>query len=155
MLINDLNFEAILQELISLAIDNREIFCSKPQSAPKNISQPSTSGASPTVMPVMTVVTSTSLPQTMAQPTSSTISSGSTSLPVNPGRGPPQTRHQAVVSQAARFKVNRPITSQAVVQLLDELDKVTEELQCKESIEEANLMEKVHEIVKEFQESPQ
>ena len=51
------------------------------------------SGVSPNVMPVMTAVTKTSLPQIMSQPTLYTISSGSTSLPVNPGRGPPQTRH--------------------------------------------------------------
>ena len=74
----------------------------------------------------------------------------STSLPVNPCRGPPQTRHQAAVSQSARFKINRPVTTQAVGQLLDVLDEVTQ-LQCEESIEEANLMEEVHEIVKEFQ----
>ena len=37
-----------------------------------------------------------------------------------------------------------PVNSQAVVQLLDVLGKVTEELQCEESMEEANLMEKVH-----------
>ena len=35
------------------------------------------------------------------------------------------------------------------------LHEVTEELQCEESMEEASLMEEVHEIVKEFQESPQ
>ena len=60
-----------------------------------------------------------------------------------------------MVSQGAKFKVNRPVTSQAVVQLLDVLDKVTEGLQCKESMEEVALMEEVHEIVKEFQESAQ
>ena len=40
------------------------------------------------------------------------------------------------MSQGARFKINRPATSQAVVQLLDVLDEVTKEPQCKESIEE-------------------
>ena len=45
--------------------------------------------ANPTVMPVMTAVTSTSLPQTASQPTLLTISSGSTSLPVNTGGEPP------------------------------------------------------------------
>ena len=58
------------------------------------------------------------------------------------------------MSQGARFKAYRPVTSQTVVQLLDVLDNVTENLQCKESMEEASLMEEVHEIVKEFQESP-
>ena len=58
------------------------------------------------------------------------------------------------MSQGARFKINRPATSQAVVQLLDVLDEVTEELQCKESIEEVDLMEEVYEIVKISQKSP-
>ena len=49
-----------------------------------------------------------------------------------------------------RFQVNRPVTSQAEVQLLDVLDEDTEELQCEESIEDTNLMEEVHETVKEF-----
>ena len=40
------------------------------------------SGTSPTLTPVMTAVTSTSLPQATSQPTLSTFSSGSTSLPV-------------------------------------------------------------------------
>ena len=112
------------------------------------------SGASPAFMHVMTTVTSTSSPQNTSHPTPSTISSGSTSLPVHQGRDPPQTRHQAAVSQGARFKVNRPVTSQADIQLLNVQDDITEELQCKESIEEANLMEEVHKIVEEFQESP-
>ena len=59
------------------------------------------------------------------------------------------------MSQGAKFKINRPATSQAVVQLLDMLDEVTEELQCEENIEESGLMVEVCEIVKEFQESPQ
>ena len=59
------------------------------------------------------------------------------------------------MSQGARFKVNRPVTSQAVVQLLDVLDKVTEKIQCEECVEEADPMEEVHEIVEEFQKSPQ
>ena len=59
------------------------------------------------------------------------------------------------MSQGFRIKVNRPVTSQAVVQLLGVLDKVTEELQCEESLKEANSIEEVHEIVKGFQESPQ
>ena len=93
------------------------------------------------------------MPQTTSQPTPST-SSGSILLPVNPGRGPPQTMHLAAVSQCARFKVNRPATSQAAVQLLDVLDYVTEELQCEESVE-VDSMEEVHETVKECQDSPQ
>ena len=129
MLITDLTFEAILKKLVCSAIGNRKTFHPKPQCAPNNIRQPSISGASPTVMPVMTTVTSTSLPKTTSSTTLSTISSGNTSLPVNPGRGPPQTRCQAVVSQGTRFKVIRPVTSQAVVQLPDVLDKVTEEPQ--------------------------
>ena len=102
----------------------------------------------------MTAVTSTSLPQTMSQPTPSTISSGSTSLPGNSNRHPPQTRHQAAVCQGAGFKAKRPVNFQAVVQLLDVLDEATEELQCEESVEEADPMEEVHKIVKEFQDSP-
>ena len=88
----------------------------------------------------------------MSQPTPSTISLGSTSLQVIPGRGPPHTRGQAAVSQGARFKVKRYVTSQAAVKLLDVLDEVTEELQCKDSMEEVDSVEEVHEIVKEFQE---
>ena len=59
------------------------------------------------------------------------------------------------MSQGVRFKANKSVTSQAVVQLLDILDEVTEEVQCEESAEEASAMEGVHEIDKEFQESPQ
>ena len=59
------------------------------------------------------------------------------------------------MSPGARFKANRPVTSKVVVQLLDVLDKVTEELQGKESTEEANSMEEIHEIIEELQESPQ
>ena len=59
------------------------------------------------------------------------------------------------MSQSARFKVNRPVPSQVVVQLLDVIDEVTKELQCEESVEEASSKKKVHEIVEEFQESPQ
>ena len=146
--ITDLTFKAVLKELVSLAIGNRRAFCAKPQNGPKTISQPTARGVSPTVTPVLTSVTSASLSQTMFWPTQPTISSASTSLPVNPGRGPP-------VSQGARFKVNRHVTSQAVVQLLDFLDEFTEELQCKENIEEVDSMEKVHKIIKEFQEFPQ
>ena len=53
------------------------------------------------------------------------------------------------------FKVNRPVTRQAVVQLCDVLDEVTEKLEYEESTEEAGSVEEVHEIVKEFQNSPQ
>ena len=59
------------------------------------------------------------------------------------------------VSQGARIKVNKPVTSQVVVHLLHMLDEVTEELQWEESMEEPSSVEKVHEIVEEFQESPQ
>ena len=59
------------------------------------------------------------------------------------------------MSQGARFKVNRPTTRQAVVQLLDVLDKRTKEMQWEESIEEVNSMEEVHKIVDVFQESSQ
>ena len=58
-----LTFKAILKELVSSVIGNRKIFCPKPHSALRNVSQPSTSGARPIAMPVMTAVTSTSLPQ--------------------------------------------------------------------------------------------
>ena len=91
------------------------------------------SDVSPTVTPMVTTVTSTSLPPTTSQPTPPATSSGSTSLPNNPSRGPPQTRHQAAVSQGARFKVYRPVTSQAVVQLLDVLDEVTEEFSMRKT----------------------
>ena len=64
MLITDLPFTVILKELVSLAIGNRKAFCPKCQSALKAISQPSKSGASSIATPVMTAVTSTSLPQT-------------------------------------------------------------------------------------------
>ena len=59
------------------------------------------------------------------------------------------------MSQGARFKVSGPVTNQAVVQMLDVLYVVTEALKCEESVKEANSIEEVHEIVKEFQESPQ
>ena len=82
------------------------------------------------------IVTNISLPSTISLPTLSTTSSESTSHLVNSNRGPPQTICQAAVSQGARFKANRPVTSQAAVQLLDILDKFTEELQCEESVVE-------------------
>ena len=97
-LITDLTFKAILKTLLSLVIGNRKALCPKPQSTQKNISQPSMNGANPTVMSAITAVNSTSFPQTTSQPTLSTISSGSISLPGNPGRGPLQTRCQAAVS---------------------------------------------------------
>ena len=59
------------------------------------------------------------------------------------------------MSQSARFKANRPVTIQVVVQLLDMLDEITEELHCQECMEEASSMEEVNEIVKEFQDSTQ
>ena len=58
------------------------------------------------------------------------------------------------MSQGARFKINGPVTSQVIVQLLDVLDEVAEELQCKENVKEVDLLEEVHEIVKKLQESP-
>ena len=63
------------------------------------------SGVSPTVTPVVTPVSSTSSPPTTSQPTPTAMHSGSTSLPTNPSRGPPQTRHQAAVSQGASLKL--------------------------------------------------
>ena len=93
---------------------------------------------------VTTVASTSSLPN-MSLPTPSTTSSGNTSHPVNQSRGPLQSRHQAAVYPGVRAKVNRPATSQAVVQLLEVLDEVTEELQCEESTEEANSVEEVHE----------
>ena len=39
--------------------------------------------------------------------------------------------------------------------MLDILDEVTEKLQCKESVEEANSVEEVHEIAEQFQKSSQ
>ena len=98
MPITDLTFKGILKELVSLAIGNRKTFCPKPQSMLKNLSHPSTSGASLTVTPAMTAMTHTSSPQT-SQLVLSMISLRDTSLPVNPGRGLLQTRCQAVVSQ--------------------------------------------------------
>ena len=126
-----------------------------PQTSPKPPIQPSIDGVKPTVTPVVTTVTNTSSPPTMSLPTPSTTSSGSTSHPINPNRGSTQTGHQVAVSEGAMFKANIPVTSQALVQLLDVLDEVTQELQCKESTEEASSVAEVHEIVKEFQESPQ
>ena len=154
MLITDLTFKVLLKELINLAIDNRKILHPKPQNALKTTGQSSMSGVSQAAMPVVTTVTTTSLSETMSWPTLSATSSGSTFLQTNPGRGLPQTRHCAAVSQGSTFKSNRPVTSQAVVQLLDVLDEVTEELQCEESVEEATSMEEVQEIVEEFQEFP-
>ena len=96
---------------------------------------------------MVTAVTSKSSPQPHPNLPPPATSSRSTSHPVNPDRGPHQTRHQAVVSQGARFKANRPVTSQAVVQLPYVLDEVTEELQCKESAGEASSMEEVHQRI--------
>ena len=89
MPITNLTFKAILKKLVSFEIGNRKTFHPKPQSASKNVSHSSMSGASSTVMPVMTAITSTSFPKTTSQLTPSTISSGGTSLLANPGRGPP------------------------------------------------------------------
>ena len=50
--------------------------------------------------------------------------------------------------------INRSATSHPVVQLLDVLDEVSEELQCEKNVE-AGSMGEVHEIIEEFQESPQ
>ena len=50
------------------------------------------------------------------------------------------------------FKINRPATSMAVIQLFDVLDKVNEEMWCKKNVE-VDLMGEVHEIVEEFQDS--
>ena len=75
----------------------------------------------------MTTVTSTSSPPTTSLPYPSATSSGSTAHQVNPSKGSPQTRCQVAVSQGARFKAYRPVTSQAVVLMLDVLDEVTEE----------------------------
>ena len=115
MPITNFTFKAILKELVSLVIGNRIAFCLKPPNTPKTASQPSTRGVSPTVMPVATALTSTSLPPTMSHTTPAATSSGSAYLPPNSGRGPPQARHQAAVSQGVRFKTNRPVTSQALV----------------------------------------
>ena len=64
--ITDLTFKPILRDLVSLVIGNRKTFCPKPQNALKTISQPSMSGVGPTIMPVMTAVTSNSSPQTIS-----------------------------------------------------------------------------------------
>ena len=89
MPITNLAFKAILKELVSSTNRNRKTFHPQLQSALKNITQPSMSDATPAVMPVMTVVTSTSSPQTTSQPTPYTISSEGTSHLVNQGRGLP------------------------------------------------------------------
>ena len=91
--ITDLTFKAILKEMVSLTNHNRKTFHPKPQSTLKNISETSTSGAGLSATPVMTMVTSTSLAQSASQLAPYTICPGSTSLPVNPGRGLPQTRN--------------------------------------------------------------
>ena len=57
-----------------------------------------------------------------------------------------------MIPQGAKFKVdNRPITSQAVVQLHDMLGEVTEELQSEESMEEASSLDEICEIPEEPQ----
>ena len=89
MPITDFIFKVILKELISLAIGNRTTFHPKTQSTVKSISQPTMSGASPTAIPVMTAVTSTSLSQTTSLLVESTINLGNTLPPVNSGREPP------------------------------------------------------------------
>ena len=105
-------------------------------------------------MPVVTTMANTSSPLAMSLPTPTVTSPGSVLHSVNSKRGPPQMQCQAVMSQGARFKANRPVTSQAVEQLLDVIDEVMEELQWEESSKEANSMEEVHEIGEEFQELP-
>ena len=136
-----------------MVIGNRKAFCPIPQTTPKTPVQPSTTGAGQTVMPVVTAVTSISTAPMMSLTTPPMTSWGSTSHSVNLSRSPPWTKCQAAVSQGGRLRANRPFTSQAVVYLLDLLDEVTEEVQCEESMEEASIME-VHEIIEEFQESP-
>ena len=59
------------------------------------------------------------------------------------------------MTQGARVKINRPFTSQVVVQLIDVLDEDREKLKCKESIEQANSVEEILEIAEQFQDSPQ
>ena len=103
---------------------------------------------------MVTAVTNTSSLPFTSLPTPSTTNSGSTLHPVNPNRGTSWTRHQAAVSQGARFKGNKLVTTKVVLELLDMLDEVTEELQCKESTEDTSSVKEVHEIAEEFQESP-
>ena len=155
LLITKLTFKAILKELVSSVIGNKRAFCPKLQTTLKTPVQPFTSGTGQIVMPVMTTVARTSLNPTTSLPTPTVTGPGDDPHSVNPNRGPPQTWHQAVMSQGARFNGNKPVTSQVVVQLLDVIDEVTEELQCKGNTEEANSMEEIHEIVDKFQELPQ
>ena len=131
MLTTDLTFKAILKELVSSVVGNKKAFCPKLQTTPKTTIQPSMSGAGQTVMPVVTSVASTSLPPPVSLSTPTVTSLVSIPHLVNPNRGPPWARHQAAMSQGARFKANRPATSEVVVQLLDTLDEVTEELHVK------------------------
>ena len=146
-----LTFKVILKELISSAITNRRACCLKPQTIPKTPIQPSACGVNPTVTPVATAVASTSLPPKTFLPTPSTTSSGNIPPKGNPNRVPPQTKSLAAETQGGRVKINRPVTSQVVVQLLNVLDEVTEEIQCEEIAEEANSVEEVLEIAEQFQ----
>ena len=121
---------------------------------PKTPINPSTDGVNVMVTPALTTETSTSSPQPCPYLPHLLLVQEVPCTWLNPKRGPSQTRHQAAVSQGASCKANRPVTSHAVVQLLDVLDEVTEELQCEESMEKVSSIEEVHEIAKEFQESP-
>ena len=127
--ITDLTFKAILKEWVKSAIGNKRAFHPKLQTNPKTPIQPSISGAGQVVTPLVTTVTSTSLPPTTSLHILTATSPGSALHSVNPDRGPPQTWYIAVTSQSARHKANKPVTSQAVVQLLDVIDEVMEELQ--------------------------
>ena len=85
---------------------NQRAFCPKHQTTPKTPVQPSTSGADQTITPVMNAIASTSSSPTTSVPTTTTTSPGSTLYLINPNRGPPKSRHQAVMPQGAKFKAN-------------------------------------------------
>ena len=92
------------------------------------------SGTGQVVTPVVTTVAHTSSPSTTSLPAPTTTSPGSALHSVNQNRGPPQIHYQAVTSQDARFKANRPMTSQMVVQLLDTIDEFMEEYNLKREL---------------------
>ena len=104
--------------MVSSVIGNRRAFYLKSQTIPKPPIHLSSGGVNLTVTPMVTTVTSNFSPPNMSFPTPSTTSSGSTSHPVKPNRGPPRNRCQTAASQGARFKANRPLTSQAVLQII-------------------------------------
>ena len=153
MSITDFTFKAILKEMVSLVIGNKKTAFHLRVPLTRGTNQLSTSGSFQVVIPAVMAVTNTPATQVGARsaPATTITPSTSTSAPVDITRVPPQMRHQTVALQGASLKVNLSATSQAMVQLLEVINKVTEELQDEEELEGADLVDLVNETVEESQ----